>query len=368
MQKRIVFITVVVFYVIVLVPETVAQKAFSKVSASVMEAVYNEVKTPFKYGLVLVPDNDTKMVDSPSVFRNGEKWFMTYIVFDGTGYETWLAESNNLLDWKTTGKLMAFSDESDWDRTQKAGYIALQDTEWGGTYEWQPFQNQYWMSYLGGDSKGYEAGLLSVGIAFSATDPAIPHEWHRLEKPVLKSTDNDVRWWENKTIYKSTVIEDESKLTGHRFVMYYNAKGDSLQPDKGAERIGMAVSDDMVNWLRFGEEPVLNHHHGITGDAFIQKIDSVYVMFYFGAFWQNTKGAFDRFACSTDLVNWTDWNGENLVHPSEDFDSQYAHKPYVIKWNGVVYHFYCAVNNKNQRGIAVATSVDLGKSKIRFKE
>lgn len=368
MQKRIVFITVIVFYVIVLVSETVAQNAFSSISKSVMEAVYNEVKTPFKYGLVLVPDDDTKMVDSPSVFRKGEKWFMTYIVFDGTGYETWLAESDNLLDWRTTGKLMSFSEESDWDRTQKAGYIALQDVPWGGSYEWRLFRNKHWMSYLGGDSKGYEAGLLSAGIAFSESDPAIPHEWHRLEKPVLKSTDNDVRWWENKTIYKSTVIEDEAKLTGHRFVMYYNAKGDSLQPDKGAERIGMAVSDDMKNWNRFGKEPVLNHHQGITGDAFIQKIDSVFVMFYFGAFWKNTLGAFNRFACSTDLIHWTDWIGENLIQPSEEFDSQYAHKPYVIKWNGVVYHFYCAVDNKNQRGIAVATSMDLGKSKIRFKQ
>jgi predicted GH43/DUF377 family glycosyl hydrolase len=130
----------------------------------------------------------------------------------------------------------------------------------------------------------------------------------------------------------------------------------------------MAVSDDMVNWKRMGKDPVLNHHQGITGDAFIQKIDSVYVMFYFGAFWQNTQGAFDRFACSTDLVHWTDWTGENLIQPSEEFDNQYAHKPNVIKWNGVVYHFYCAVNKENQRGIAVATSVDLGKSKIRFKE
>ncbi len=368
MRKLLQLIIIIVFQLFALISETVAQKASPPISQSVMEAVYIEVKTPFKYGLVLVPDDETKIVDSPSVFRKGEKWFMTYIVFDGTGYETWLAESDNLLDWRTTGKLLSYSAESDWDCTQKAGYIALQDTEWGGSYEWQSYQNQYWMSYLGGDSKGYEAGLLSVGMAFSETDPAIPHEWKRLEKPVLKSTDKDVRWWENTTIYKSTVIYDQSKLTGRRFVMYYNAKGDSLHPEKGAERIGMAVSDDMIYWERLGNDPVLNHHQGITGDAFIQKIDSVFVMFYFGASWKDTKGAFNRFACSTDLVHWTDWNGENLIQPSEEFDNQYAHKPFVVKWNGVVYHFYCAVNKRNQRGIAVATSVDLGKSKISFKQ
>ncbi len=368
MQKLLLLIITIVFQLFVLTSETVAQKASQEVAQAVMNDVYHEVKTSFKYGLVLVPDDNSKLIDSPSVFRNNNKWYMTYIVFDGTGYETWLAESNNLLDWKTTGKLLSFSAESDWDRTQKAGYIALQDISWGGSYEWQPFGNKYWMSYLGGDSKGYEAGLLSVGMAFSETDQAIPHEWQRLGKPVLKSTDKDVRWWENKTIYKSTVIRDDLKRTGHKFVMYYNAKGDSLNPDKGAERIGMAVSDDMINWQRFGNDPVLNHHQGITGDAFIQKIDSVFVMFYFGAFWKNTQGAFNRFACSTDLVHWTDWNGENLIQPSEEFDNQYAHKPYVVKWNGVVYHFYCAVNKKNQRGIAVATSVDSGKSKISFKQ
>ena len=89
MQKLIVFIIILVFPAIVFVSETVAQEASPMITQSVMEAVYNEVKTPFKYGLVLVPDDETKMVDSPSVFRNGEKWYMTYIVFDGTGYETW---------------------------------------------------------------------------------------------------------------------------------------------------------------------------------------------------------------------------------------------------------------------------------------
>jgi hypothetical protein len=32
----------------------------------------------------------------------------------------------------------------------------------------------------------------------------------------------------------------------------------------------------------------------------------------------------------------------------------------------VVYHFYCAVNKPFQRGIALATSKDLGKSTLHF--
>jgi predicted GH43/DUF377 family glycosyl hydrolase len=130
----------------------------------------------------------------------------------------------------------------------------------------------------------------------------------------------------------------------------------------------MAVSNDMEHWIRYGKEPVLDHFTGITGDAVIQKINNVWVMFYFGAFWKNRPNAFNRFACSYDLVHWKDWQGEDLITSSENYDERFAHKSFVIYYKGVVYHFYCAVNNADQRGIAVATSKDMGKSKITFSK
>jgi predicted GH43/DUF377 family glycosyl hydrolase len=340
------------------------------VSPKAMQAIYEEVKTPHKYGLVMVPEDDSKKMDCPTVFRKGNAWYMSYIIFDGTGYETWLAKSHNLLNWKTLGKLLSFSSDTTlWDAQQKAGYIALQDYKWDGSYEWQRYNNKYWMSYFGGNTKGYEAGLLSLGIAHSKDDPTKPHEFGRLPKPVLTSNDSDSRWWENKKIFKSTVIWDKQKTTGYPFVMYYNANGDSAANNiktRWFERIGMAVSNDMVNWTRFKDEPVMHHPVGITGDAVIQKIKDVWVMFYFGAFWAPRKDAFNRFACSYDLVNWTDWKGDDLIKSTEEYDSKFAHKSFVVKHKGVVYHFYNAVNKKDQRGIAVATSKDLGKSKLTF--
>ena len=38
-------------------------------------------------------------------------------IFDGRGYETWLAESDDLLQWTTTGRLMSFT-ENTWDASQ----------------------------------------------------------------------------------------------------------------------------------------------------------------------------------------------------------------------------------------------------------
>ena len=336
----------------------------------VMQNVYNEVKTPYKYGMVLVPENNAQKLDCPTIFRKGDLWYMSYIAFDGVGYETWLAKSKDLLNWQTLGRLLSHpKDTTAWDAAQRAGYLSLINPDWGGTYALQPFNNKYWMSYFGGNAKGYEAGLLSMGMAYTAKDPATAHEWQTLSKPVLTSLDSNVRWWENKKLFKSTVIRDKAKRTGYPFVMYYNANGDSAKDNKKTrwfERIGMAVSNDMVNWQRYNPEPVVHHPVGITGDPYLQKMGDLWVMFYFGAFWQDRKGAFNRFACSYDLVNWTDWKGENLVESSEPFDELYAHKSCVVKHNGVVYHFYNAVNKKEQRGIAVATSKDLGKSKVDF--
>lgn len=338
----------------------------SQVPQTVMQQIYEEVKTPYKYGMVITPADSTKKIDCPSVFRKGNNWYMTYIQFDGRGYETWLAKSNNLLDWKTLGRIMSFGDTAEtkdyteWDANQRAGYIALQDTKWEGSYQLEKFKKKYWLSYIGGKEIGYEAGKLSIGIASTDKNITKPHEWKRVGDPVLSMSDIDVRWWENKKLFKSTIIWDKRNTLGKPFVMYYNANGDTSNNTpkwRWFERIGMAISDDMINWDRYQTDPVVHHKIGITGDGVIQKIGDVWVLFYFGAFWEGRKNeTFNRFACSYDLVNWTDWNGEDLIRSSEPYDAKYAHKPFVVKWKGVVYHFYCAVDKKDTRGIAVATS------------
>ena len=119
----------------------------------VMAGIYEQVKTPYKLGVVLKEEG--KKVDCPSVFRYGNKWYMTYIIFDGTGYESAIAESVDLVHWKKLGKVLQFS-EGRWDDLQKAGYIALQDFTWGGSYEIEKFKGKYWMSYVGGKLSRYE--------------------------------------------------------------------------------------------------------------------------------------------------------------------------------------------------------------------
>ena len=331
------------------VREVIPAKTGGKpVTAEQMKTIYEEIKTPYKYGVVLKGEGGRK-VDCPSVFRHGDKWYMVYITFDGTGYETLIAVSDNLLDWKPLGKILPFLDKT-WDAYQAAGYIALQDHQWGGSYKPGRHDDKYWMSYLGGNLPGYETDPLRIGMAWTK-DPIKPEPWTRLAEPVLTGEQADCRDWEKVTQFKSNIIHDPKRSLGYPFVMFYNGR-----TKRGYEVIGMAVSNDMTTWMRYGNDPVVDNGRGISGDPQLTKIGDVWVMFYFGAFYK--PKAFDTFAASHDLVTWTKWDGPHLVEPSVPWDNTYAHKPWVVKHEGVVYHFYNAVGNEG-RVIALATSKDL---------
>lgn len=360
---------------------------------SVMQAVYDEVRTPYKYGLVVAPEDNDHKIDCPIVYRDSGRWYMTYIVYNGSdglngrGYETWLAVSDDLLHWEKLGRVLSYSD-SGWDMNQRAGYPSLIDWTWDGSYVMDTYRGRHWMSYFGGIGTGYEAvrAPLSIGMASTRGGITVAHEWETSKKPVLSYNDKDAQWWERLTQYKSTVYEDKTRSLGSRFIMFYNAGG--INPSNGlkAERIGIALSNDMLHWKRYSGNPVFAHEQPgiITGDAQIVKLNSplsssrlsfstlnspLYVMFYFSAYNPSRKyNAYNTFAVSRDLVHWQDWTGEDLIVPSKPYDDMFAHKSYVMKSGGVVYHFYCAVNKAGQRGIAVATSVPMGRSEVSFPQ
>lgn len=375
-RKRLVLLSLLVFGSIT---------AFAqKISQNVMQKIYDEVKTPYKYGMVVAPEDNYHKIDCPMVYREGNRWFMTYVVYngkdgtDGRGYETWLATSDDLLQWKTLGRLLCYADKG-WDMNQRAGYPALIDWTWNGSYEMAKYKGRHWMSYFGGEGTGYEAirKPLNMGMASTKGDITQAHPWETSPSPVLSINDKSAQWWEKLTHYKSTVYWDKNKTLGKPFVMFYNAGGINPTNQLKAERIGIALSSNMTSWRRLPlrtakrktGNPVFFHEAPgiITGDAQIVKFPHYYVMFYFSAYNPERKyNAYNTFAVSRDLVNWQDWDGADLVYPSKPYDDMFAHKSYVLKHQGVVYHFYCAVNHAGQRGIAVATSVPMGRSQVSF--
>lgn len=365
-------------------PRIAAESQQQPISPKVMKQIYEEVKTPYKYGMVVAPQDNYHKIDCPMVYREGGKWYMTYVVYngkdgtDGRGYETWLATSDDLLHWNTLGRLLSYADKG-WDMNQRAGYPALIDWTWNGSYEMASYKNRHWMSYFGGVGTGYEAvrAPLNMGMASTTAPITEATEWQTSAKPVLSIEDKDAQWWEKLTHYKSTVYWDKQKTLGKPFVMFYNAGGINPANNLKAERIGIALSSNMTSWkrlpLRSAKRPVGNpvfYHEApgiITGDAQIVKFPHYYVMFYFSAYNPSRKyNAYNTFAVSRDLVNWQDWDGSDLIYPSKPYDDMFAHKSYVLKHDGVVYHFYCAVNTAGQRGIAVATNVPMGRSEVNF--
>ena len=177
-----------------------------------MEQIYEEVKTPYKYGLAVAPADNYHKIDCPTVFRQGDKWLMTYVVYngkggtDGRGYETWIAESDNLLEWRTLGRVLSYRDGK-WDCNQRGGFPALPDMEWGGSYELQTYKGRHWMTYIVGEGTGSAAvkAPVYVGLAWAKGDKSTAHEWESRDKPILSIHDKAAQWWGKLTPDKSTV-------------------------------------------------------------------------------------------------------------------------------------------------------------------
>ncbi len=321
----------------------------AKITDDQIRSVYEEVKTPYKYGVIL-PQEEGEMVDCPNVFHLNGCWYMIYVrMRKNIGYEGRLAKSSDLVHWEPLGTVLSFRRKG-WDAWQASPSAALVDYHWGGTCAIQPFNNRYWFTYLGGAGKGYEPDPLKIGVSWT-DDPSKAREFERRTEPVMTPEDPDARWFEDTTLYKTNVIWDKKKTLGAPFINFYNGK--TIRTGKSVERIGMAISDDMIHWRRFGKDPLIDNGSGISGDPQVVKMGDLWVMFYFGAFWK--PNAFNTFAVSRDLTHWRKWDGPHLVEPSESWDRQFAHKPWLVKQDGVVYHFYNSVGAAG-RCIALAAS------------
>jgi hypothetical protein len=83
-------------------------------------------------------------------------------------------------------------------------------------YELGKYDDKYWMSYLGGNLKGYEADPLMIGMAYT-TNPTTTRPWTRLPEPVLTRDQADCRPWEALTQYKSNIIHDKGMSCFYAF-------------------------------------------------------------------------------------------------------------------------------------------------------
>ena len=81
-------------------------------SSAVSRKALNSYRTPYKLNKLVLAgsgvngDFDSKAADCPFVFRHAGRFYMTYVGFDGRGYQTGLASSEDLITWKREGCIL----------------------------------------------------------------------------------------------------------------------------------------------------------------------------------------------------------------------------------------------------------------------
>ncbi|MFD2117839.1 family 78 glycoside hydrolase catalytic domain [Paenibacillus yanchengensis] len=320
-------------------------------------------KEPVLVGSGIKGAFDYHAVDCSFVFRHNDRFYMMYVGFDGIGYQTALATSDDLLNWEHLALILTRSeDESRWDARNVAGTWMLRDNNLHGSAELKKWQGKYWLVYHAYPGEGYETGSAKIGLAWTEDENLL--EWHRLEDPILVPEDGEA--WELGGLYKECLVEHEGQ-----FYLFYNAK--NQDHGRWIEQTGIAMSTDLINWTRHQQNPVLPvtegaWDSGFASDPCVLQDGSRWVMFYFGF---DFKKAQEGIAISDNLLDWEKYEQPIIeVGTGTELDASYAHKPSVITHNGILYHFYTACRKPQPgdatcnffpefRTIAVATSKPL---------
>ncbi len=297
---------------------------------------------------------DFHNTDVPTVYQlpGDDKWYMSFIAFNDKGYNSFVAESDDLVTWRNFRLALGFGPAGQFDN----GGCVL------GAYLYETYDikaprrlkqrdGKYWSLYGAYPRQGgYELRPGYEGVAVSA-DGLV---WQRgKEKYILSVHEPDVGPWEKDCIYQPWLVEHEG-----RFYDFYNAA------NGGREQMGLATSTNLLDWTRHPGNPVLRNRPGGYDDQFcsdgkVFRDGDHWTMFYFGV---GRGGAHIMAACSRDLVHWTA-HPEPLYkaggHPG-GLDRQYAHKISLVynPKNETFYMYYCACGNQG-RGIGLITSKPL---------
>ena len=320
-------------------------------------------RTPYKYPHLLLRgtgqagDFDSKSVDDPIVFRANGTFYMLYIGFDGTGYQTGLARSADLLHWERVALVGPRNPASQWTKFNLAISSILRDKSLHGSGEAIKHDGRYLAAWNAYPNAGYEAGAAVIGLA---TSDDLLH-W-QLTDPILKPQDGAP--WEHGGLYRPDLL-----LHDKNYFLYYNAKTDTLPKSEGGgwhEQTGVATSRDLTHWTRYPGNPILrNGPHGsndarFASNPFVMTYGHQFAMFYFGFTDTRPGRARELLALGNDPYHFTKVPEVLIdVGPAGSIDETFAHKPSLIYHDGALYHFYCAVSGKwpNEiRGIAVARS------------
>lgn len=318
-------------------------------------------RTPYKYGrLVLAASKepgafDSRSVDCPFVFHHGGRFYMTYIGFDGVGYQTGLASSTDLTAWKKEGCILRRDPSSPITRYNIAMNWILRRNQLRSDGELKKVRGRYLGVYHAYPNAGYEQGAAVIGLCWSGD---LMH-WE-IDPPCLRPEDGAE--WESGGLYKPCLVEDAGT-----YYLFYNAKTKTRPREQGGgwiEQTGVATSTDLTTWRRYEKNPIVpvggagSWDEHFASDPCVLTDGKRWVFFYY---------SLDRKGKARDLLALGDGPFAPVKVPEilidvgapGTVDETYAHKPSLVWRDGALYHFYCAVAGKwpnEVRGISVARS------------
>lgn len=183
--------------------------------------------------------------------------------------------------------------------------------------------------------------ISSVGYAVSNDGL----NWVRgVSYPVL-TIDTALGRWDNGSMTVGPVIKVDGK-----YRMYYSGRS----PIYGTIHIGLAYSDDGINWVKH-PNPVLYARTGWeenidAGDVI--KINNIYYMYYSGV---SGSGYKIGLATSTDGINWTRYSGNPILTATQAWETEGIYIPSVIKVNDKYYMVYQNGGYSSAFGMAVSS-------------
>jgi predicted GH43/DUF377 family glycosyl hydrolase len=311
--------------------------------------------TPHKIGSLVLTASDREgefdriSVDCPFVFHRNGLFYMTYVAFDGIGYQTGLASSEDLVHWQKRGCILRRDPASPVTRYNIALNWILRANDLRSVGELSRVDGRYLGVYHAYPNSGYEQGAAVIGLCRS-TDTV---RWE-LQDPCLWAEDGAP--WERGGLYKPCLVK-----AGATYYLFYNAKN---QEARWHEQTGVATSTDLKSWKRYEGNPILRNgppgspDSRFASDPCVLQNGRRWALYYFGL---DDRGvARDLVATSSDLLHPAKCSEIVIdVGPPGSIDSSYAHKPSLVSYKGDLYHFYCAVsrvNGREVRGISVARS------------
>ena len=313
-----------------------------------IEAAVEEYRAPYKLGLPIIAPSgipgafDRLAVDHPKLFVYRDRFYLSYLGYDGVSYQTALAVSDDLLHWRRLGMVFTRNQSKNaWDKLGRvvSSYLTAQDFR--KNPELLKRDGKYTLFYHAYPGEGYEAGPPANGIAWADSPDSLA--WECFDEPVF-TADSEPGHWDSGGVYTVQAVP----LDDGTWRLYYSAKDQVSWPWYEQVGVADAVDDTLLRWKRRASGPV-----GRVGefdwcsrfaanDLPMRDSKTGKWMRYFMGF--DGRHARVGVGTSDDGIVWRDSPVPVLSEgkPGE-IDETHAHKVAHCRYKGDLYLIYCAV-------------------------